>query len=88
MNTSHVYPKIAPLDAPVIAVRTLEWLFSSVNQLVILQLAIFNRFAAISTLCRFKPLPSVSRLVFHQILAGIEDFATVSAGVLSSQLMH
>ena len=27
---------------PVIAVRTLEWLFSGVNQLMILQLAIFN----------------------------------------------
>jgi len=88
MNTSHVYPKIAPLDAPVIAVRTLEWLFSSVNQLMVLQLAIFNRFAAVSALCRFEPLPCVSRLVFHQILAGIENFPTVSASVLSSQLMH
>jgi len=88
MNTPHVNPKVAPLDTPVITVRTLEWLLSSVNQLMILQFAVFNRLATESTLGSLEPFSCVCCLVFHQVLAGIKDFSTVGTGVLSSQFMN
>ena len=101
----HTFSRDVAIKTPVITVRALEWLFSSVNQLVVLQLAIFNlkelcqikklkiknvivvhRFAAVSALGRLEPLPSVCRLVFHQIPAIVQCFieqctyGSVSAG--------
>jgi len=88
MDAPHMNPKVATLDTPVITVRTLERLLSSVNQLMVLQLAVFNRLATESALGRLEPFSSVCCLVFHQILAGVKDFSTVGAGVLPSQFMH
>ena len=102
MDSPHVYPEIAPLDALVRAVRALERLLSRVSQLVIFQLkhkmgmsqsnkyeqylGIFHSFAAIFTHHRFELLARVRGLVLLHILGRVQYLATIGAGVLLSHL--